>query len=128
MDQSYYQHVSEIADQTRSSLPPGRGRMGRGMWKKLKRLLRFALVSICVALPVLYAADYLALRFKIPKSRQTLGVVQIDSFYAIHEKGGKTEFDYNGSENQTCVHSLFPHFGYSPCWYLSRRSEKRTDL
>jgi hypothetical protein len=27
----------------------------------------------------------------------------------------------------TCVHSLFPHMGYQPCWYLSRHSEQRTN-
>ena len=123
MDRSFYQRVSEITGETRQSLPPSPGGIRWISWKKLKRILRFALIAVGVLLPVLYIADYFAARFKT----QPLGTVQIDSFYAIHEKGGKTEFDYKGSENQTCVHSIFPHFGYSPCWYLNRTKEKRTD-
>jgi hypothetical protein len=29
---------------------------------------------------------------------------------------------------KTCVHSLFPHSGDPPCWFLIRHAEQRTDI
>jgi hypothetical protein len=43
---------------------------------------------------------------------------------AIPEKNGKVEFQIDAQkpvETLTCVHSLFPHFGDTPCWYLKPR-------
>ena len=90
----------------------------------MKRILIFAVLSLCI----LYAADYLSVRYKIPKSRSQFGVVRIQRYYAVGLKSGKTEFMFLTPQNQVCVHSLFPHFGYSPCWYLSRRKVKRIDI
>jgi hypothetical protein len=44
--------------------------------------------------------------------------------FAIPEKNGKTEYEVdaqNPEQTITCVHSLFPHSGYSPCWYVKPR-------
>jgi len=30
--------------------------------------------------------------------------------------------------NQECVHSLFPHVGDSPCWYLSRHTQQQINM
>jgi hypothetical protein len=47
----------------------------------------------------------------------------------VHEKNNKTEFMFpRETQNQDCVHSLFPHMGYSPCWYLNRNREQRIDI
>jgi hypothetical protein len=54
--------------------------------------------------------------------------VTIQPYYAIHEKNGKTEYDFAQPENQVCVRSLFPHFGYNPCWYVKRHTDKRIDI
>ncbi len=43
---------------------------------------------------------------------------------AIPEKNGKTEYQVDAQNPEqivTCVHSLFPHYGYSPCWYVKPR-------
>ena len=48
-------------------------------------------------------------------------------YYALHKNKQKTNFMFADPEAQTCVHSLFPHFGYPPCWYLSRHAEQRID-
>jgi len=39
-------------------------------------------------------------------------------------KGNRTEYGDAGIEKDTCVHAIFPHAGYAPCWYASRRKEK----
>ena len=77
---------------------------------------------------VVYAGDYLSLRYKIPKGRDPFSNVTIQPYYAIHEKNGRTEYDFAQPETQVCIHSLFPHFGYSPCWYVNRHTDKRIDI
>ncbi len=53
--------------------------------------------------------------FESPKALRVL---------AIPEKNGKTEYEIdarNPEQTVTCVHSIFPHYGYSPCWYVKPR-------
>jgi hypothetical protein len=90
-------------------------------------VLRIVGTVVLLAL-VTYAGDYLSLRYKIPKAREPFSSVNIQPYYAIHQKNGKTEYDFAPPENQVCVCSLFPHFGYSPCWYVKRHTEKRIDI
>jgi hypothetical protein len=90
--------------------------------------MKRALMVIVLALFILYVGDYLSVRYGIPKGRAQFGVVKIQRYYAVGLKSGKTEFMFLGPKNQLCVHSLFPHFGYSPCWYLTRRNVKRIDM
>ncbi|HSZ02691.1 MAG TPA: hypothetical protein VK788_24560 [Terriglobales bacterium] len=75
-----------------------------------------------------YAADYLVVRFKIPNGRDPFSTVTIQPYYAIHEKNGRTEYDFAQPQTQVCVRSIFPHFGYSPCWYVNRHTDKRIDI
>jgi hypothetical protein len=86
--------------------------------------VRILIVAV-LTIAVVYAGDDLSVRYRIPKSRQPLGSVTIQRYDAISEKNGKTEFAFEEPVMQTCVHALFPHLGYLPCWYLSRHSEQR---
>lgn len=81
-----------------------------------------------LALAGLYAADYLSARYGIPGKRQTLGSVQVKPFYAVRQKSGRIEYSVGDTETETCVQSLFPHLGYTPCWYLSRHPTKRIEI
>ena len=55
-----------------------------------------------------------------------IGVVKVQPFYVIPHKDGKAELVFGDPVNQTCVHSLFPHLGYSTCWYLNRKNQNPT--
>lgn len=77
---------------------------------------------------VAYAGDYLRVRYKLSKHLDPFATVTIQPYYAIHQKNGKTEYDFAPPESQLCVRSLFPHLGYSPCWYVRRHTEKRIDI
>lgn len=81
--------------------------------------MRIALIAVA-SLCALYFADAIVLRL----SRQPHGEVQIRRYYAMPLKGGKTEFGDAGVEKDTCVHSVFPHSGFAPCWYAIRHKEK----
>ena len=86
----------------------------------MKRTLAIALL-LC---GLVYACDYISLRFRIPRQRAQFGSVQIERSYAVLTKDGKTQYMFDQPQMQTCVQSLFPHFGASPCWYLQRHARQ----
>ena len=90
----------------------------------MKRVLIAAALLICAV----YAGDYLSVRFRIPKGRDPFGTVQVRRYYSAMKKDGKPDFYFDQPQNQTCVRSLFPHFGYSPCWYLERHKVQKIDV
>jgi hypothetical protein len=91
-------------------------------------LLKRILVAAILLLAVVYAGDYISVRYRIPKNRDPYGVVRIRRYYAVTMKNGKPEFFFDPPTEQTCVHSLFPHFGYPPCWYLERRRTQQVKM
>jgi hypothetical protein len=94
----------------------------------LKRLFFRIIGAVVLLASATYAGDYVSIRYRIPPSRNQFSAITIQPYYAIHEKNGRIEYDYARPETQTCVHSLFPHFGYSPCWYVIRHKDRRTDI
>src|SRR5579859_3587132 len=94
------------------------------------QVLRLCLLVVALA-AMLYAGDWLRLRYQMWRHGEVFGSVTVTPEYVIHEKGGesgKTEYQFDPPQDQPCVHSLFPHFGYSPCWYLSRYPEKQIEI
>jgi hypothetical protein len=85
-------------------------------------------LSLVILAVALYVGDYLVLRYRIAQKRDPFASVTIYRYYAVAEKNQKTEYIYDQAEAQTCVHSWFPHLGYSPCWYLNRHNQKRIDM
>jgi hypothetical protein len=81
----------------------------------------FAMVALFF---LIYLGDYVSLRFQIPGGRPQYGKVVVNPLYAIHVKNGKVQYEPGQQETDTCVHSLFPHFGNRPCWYLSQHTDK----
>ena len=79
------------------------------------------------SLAVVYAADYVWLRARMMKNHDALGSVQVSRYYAVPEKNNRVEFYYGDAAAQECVHSLFPHLGDNPCWYVNRHKEVRVD-
>jgi hypothetical protein len=85
-------------------------------------------IGMVVLLCLLYTGDYLSVRYRIPNNREPFEEVKTNRYYAIPQKDGKTEFAPAPPMSQTCVHSLFPHAGDSPCWYVYRHLKKRIDM
>ena len=87
------------------------------------------MAAFVVRIALLYFGDYLLLRLRnvFPKLGPGFGTVQMDRLLAIPLKNGKTEYELDANQPTVvtpCVHSLFPHMGNQPCWYLRRQSEK----
>jgi hypothetical protein len=91
------------------------------------RYFKRALAWAAVVMALTYVGDDLAVRLPIPRSRNPYGTVDLTTLYAIPEKNRKTEFVLGDPQRVTCVHSLLPHFGYSPCWYVERKKMQRID-
>lgn len=75
---------------------------------------------------MVYAADFVSFRIRMihPKPDNPLETVTTLRILAIEQKGGKTEYTVDQLQPQqtaVCVHSLFPHAGDLPCWYLKRK-------
>src|ERR1700746_2896710 len=84
-----------------------------------------SLITALAVSAILYVADDLSVRYGIPEGRQRFGTVTVQRYDAISEKSNRTEFVFESPLILTCVHSLFPHMGYQPCWYLTRHTEQR---
>ena len=88
-----------------------------------------ALALLVALVALVYAGDYVAVRLRaaFPRLGSAFGSVQMERLYAIPLKNGRTEYELGARQPEVtaqCVHALFPHFGYNPCWYLRRNSEK----
>jgi hypothetical protein len=88
-----------------------------------------AIVAAVLAFALTYVADYFLLRFKMayPKTGDAFGTVLMERLYAIPQKNGKIDYEFDAQRpevNTPCVHGLFPHMGENPCWYLQRNSQK----
>jgi hypothetical protein len=63
--------------------------------------------------------------FEIRRARGTaMGTVAVEQYLQTPLKGNKAEYDYIGTNNQSCSLTLFPQYSAaqwtSPCWWLRR--------
>ncbi len=89
------------------------------------RILGEAAKYLLISLAILYALDWSV--FEVRRMRGSgMGSVAVDQFLATTLKGNKAEYDYLGTANQNCSHSLFPQYAgaewNSPCWWLARHN------
>ena len=75
---------------------------------------------LVLALLLLFVGDYASAKFRLPGNRETLGSVDVRVMWAIKLKNGRIDYQFGDIETQPCLHSIFPHLGYKPCWYLTR--------
>ena len=96
---------------------------------KPTKIAEYLVVGIAVLAALSYCADYVSVRYRVanPKAGNAFGSVQMQRLLAIPQKNGMTDYELDAQQptmDMPCVHSLFPHMGYSPCWYLQRNSKK----
>lgn len=108
-DRSYYERISEIIDRTSSTIPGSR-RNDKGERRGLhwKRILFITVFCLSVLSGILFVGDYVALRYRPAKWGGQFGSMQVQRYYSMPQKNGKTEIVPLDPETQTCVHSLFP--------------------
>jgi hypothetical protein len=90
------------------------------------RIARQALIWILLLTGCIYAADVLVLRIRAMHAtpNNPFETMTRTRVLAIPKKNGKYEYQIDQlqpAETLTCVHSLFPHYGDKPCWYVKPR-------
>jgi hypothetical protein len=80
-----------------------------------------------------YGYDFASVRRRMSAKnpRDPFDVVTYPHLLAIPLKGNKVDYELDAQtpmESESCVHSLFPHYGYTPCWYVLRRSKNPTQM
>ena len=75
----------------------------------------------------LYLIDFAwyQLRVVSPHLGVANGTVHRTRVLAIAEKNNKVEYEIDSNrpeEDVPCAHSLFPHAGNHPCWYVTRHA------
>jgi len=89
--------------------------------------LRRIFILLMALLILLYLIDFAwyALRARFPKLGPATGSVHRIRMLAIPEKNNKVEYQIDTvhpEEDLPCTHSLFPHAGNGPCWYVTRHA------
>ena len=87
------------------------------------QILQRSLVGLLGAVLFAYVVDYAYLRIRMihPKPTDPFESMVRNRLLAIPQKNGMLDYELdqvNPTDTLTCVHSLFPHFGDPPCWYL----------
>src|SRR5665213_1181047 len=95
-------------------------------------LKRIFIVTV-ILMAVVYGYDYLSVRHRMsaPTPNDLFDVITYPHILAIPHKGNRVEFALDAQspmESDSCVHSLFPHFGYTPCWYVRRNAQSPTPM
>jgi hypothetical protein len=91
------------------------------------------IIVLLLLFAIAYGYDYASVRFRMRAQKQgdPFDVVTYPHLLVIPQKGNKVEYALDAQspmESDSCVHSLFPHFGYTPCWYIRRRAKAPTQM
>ena len=98
----------------------------RTSWNRL-------IYALVMLLALTYGYDYASVRRRMSAQRagDPFDVVTYPHLLAIPQKGNKVDYELDAQtpmESESCVHSLFPHYGYTPCWYVLRKSKNPTQM
>ena len=96
--------------------------------QKFRQAAFWAVLALVALTCLLYLTDLAVLRWRFDTKRAATQVITIRPYFAIPRKDHRTEFMADDPKEETCVNSLFPHAGASPCWYLSRHKDRRIDM
>jgi hypothetical protein len=99
----------------------------------MRPYLKQIVLALVLLLAFVYSVDALSVRHRMSaqKSGDPIDVITYPHILAIPQKGNKVEYALDAQaplESVSCVHSLFPHYGYTPCWYVKRRAKNPTPM
>jgi len=90
--------------------------------KKLMRILERGAMGVLIAALLLWVGDWAVFAVRAARGNG-YDQVQVQQFLSTALKGNKTEFDYLGTAQVSCVRALLPHGGTSPCWWVRRHRQ-----
>ena len=86
----------------------------------MRRRLIYVPIALAALTLVLYGFDVVFVHYRSNPFED----VRVDSMYAMKNRWNEVEFSVGSTGTQRCVDALFPHFGYTPCWYLNSHAMK----
>ena len=94
-----------------------------------KQIAGGVVVAVLLLTAFAFVLDYIVLRARMLHATVTAPFEHPtrNRLLAIKVKNGTYQYELdqvNPTETLTCVHSLFPHFGDQPCWYLKPRLDR----
>ena len=92
-----------------------------------KAVLKLSIV-ILVAAAILFAGDFAWFEYRVRNAKLNDPLETVTFYDATDIKGGKVEVFTDQPQTATCVHSIFPHGGYRPCWRFNRSGIQRISL
>jgi hypothetical protein len=98
--------------------------MGKRMRKYIIRTLGVAILLAALV----WTVDWLLLHHKVAQDANAFGAVEVRYRFAIHLKNRRIEQRSEKPRMEECVHSMFPHYNESPCWYLARHPDQLEEL
>ncbi len=89
------------------------------MGRRLGTIVQIALASAIL----LFVCDWGWFHLRLSRGT-AYGSVQVEHYLTTPLKGNKAEYDYLGTNPQTCSRTLFPQGGNVPCWWLERHKQQ----
>lgn len=89
------------------------------MARKASPLVRQGFKFFVIFALGIYVLDWLIFAIRV-QNQTAYSTVQVDQFLATPLKGQKEEFDFLGTQAQSCVRAIFPHPSNPPCWWVER--------
>jgi hypothetical protein len=84
---------------------------------------------LAAAVAAVYAGDTMVLRWRMRGANAGEGAAfgTVTFFYEADLKNHKFEVFAGQPQQETCVRAIFPHDGYRPCWYASRKTIREVE-
>jgi hypothetical protein len=86
--------------------------------------MKRTLIAVLLIAALAYGADFTILRLR----SNSTGTITVHRSYVIPLKNGRNEYTSDEVVDQPCVHSLLPHLGDTPCWYLARHTQQQITI
>ena len=91
-------------------------------FEEFRRRLSIAALALCVLFVAVFAGDYVVLRYRFAAHGINAVTARVVTYDAALLKDRKYSVFSDQPQMQTCVRSIFPWLGLSPCWYLRRQT------
>ena len=98
------------------------------MAQRIRRYVKLTLAAGILLAALVWTADWLLLRHKVAADGDAFGEVQVHYRFAVRLKNRRIEQSSEKPKWEECVHSLFPHYDDTPCWYLERHTNQLQTL
>src|SRR5262249_8782407 len=96
--------------------------------RRMRLILGLVFVGLVLILGLLYIGDDLLVRYRMAHRVERDPLDQVTYYIATPLKNGRVEVFSDQPQTEVCVHALFPHLGYRPCWYVASHTVRRVSF